>query len=190
VSPLLAGAAPDVDLVLQDYDPSWPDAYAAIAQRVRDALGLRALSVEHIGSTAVPGLVAKPVIDVDLLVADPDLEQSYVPQLEAAGFVLRLREPWWYRHRMLRLDEPRVNLHVFGHDSPEPLRHRVFRDWLRLSSEDRELYAAAKSAAVTASTFLGEDVEHYNDRKSGTVREIYGRAFVAAGLLDGDRPQP
>lgn len=184
-SPFVAGAGPDFHLELQEYDPSWPDAYASIAQRVRVALGFRALLVQHVGSTSVPGLAAKPVIDVDLVVADPDDERAYVPPLEAAGFALRLREPWWYRHRLLRLDQPRANLHVFGCDSPEPLRHRLFRDWLRISEQDRTLYAAVKRAAVQEATSRGEDVERYNARKSATVREIYARAFTAAGLLDG-----
>ncbi len=154
------------------------------SQRVREALGFRVLSLEHIGSTAVPGLPAKPIIDVDLVVADPDCEEAYLPALESTGFVLRLREPWWYRHRMLRLSEPRTNLHVFGYDSPEPLRHRIFRDWLRVNAEDRALYASAKLEAVRAATSLGEDVMRYNERKSKVLRAIYGRAFVAAGLLD------
>lgn len=182
VSALVEGAAGDVPLVLCAYDGSWPEAYALLAQRVRDALGFRVLALEHVGSTAVPGLVAKPVIDLDLIVADPDREDDYVPALRAAGFELRIREPWWYRHRMLRAEEPLANLHVWGYDSPEPVRHRIFRDWLRLSAHDRSVYAAAKQEAVTATTALGEDVNRYNERKSKIVREIYGRAFLAAGL--------
>lgn len=174
--------APDVPLVLHEYDPAWPDAYETVAQRVRDALGLRALIVQHVGSTAVPGLAAKPVVDVDLLVADPDREDDYLPALRAAGFELRIREPWWYHHRMLRAHEPLTNLHVWGPDSPEPFRHRLFRDWLRADADDRSLYAAAKRDAVTAATALGEDVTRYNERKSQVVRQIYVRAFAAAGL--------
>ncbi len=182
-SPWVAGAVPEVHLVLREYDQTWPDAYGVIAQRVRDALGFRVLSLEHVGSTTIPGMPAKPIIDLDLIVADPDREDAYLPDLQAAGFVLRIREPWWYRHRMLRLDEPAANLHVFGCESPEPLRHRIFRDWLRLHSEERVLYAGAKSDAMTAATSRGEDVTQYNERKSKILREIYVRAFVAAGLL-------
>lgn len=96
-------------LVLQEYDGTWPETYALLAQRVRDSLGFRVLALEHVGSTAVPGLAAKPIIDVDLIVADPDCEDDYVPALRAAGFNLRLREPWWYRHRMLRSQQPLVS---------------------------------------------------------------------------------
>lgn len=179
---LVEGAVLEVNLVLHEHDPAWLDTYALIAEHIREALGFRVLSLEHVGSTAVPGLVAKPIIDVDLIVADPDHEDEYVPALQSAGFVLRLREPWWYRHRMLRLHEPLANLHVWGYESPEPVRHRIFRDWLRRNAADRSLYASTKRDAVTAATSLGEDVNRYNLRKSETLREIYGRAFDAAGF--------
>lgn len=183
-SPFVAGAQPDTHLVLADHDPAWPSAYDVLRRRVEEALGERALLVQHIGSTSVPGLAAKPVIDLDLLVSDPDDEDSYVPPLEAAGFVLRVREPWWHRHRMLRAEEPRANLHVFGEDSPEPVKHRIFRDWLREREDDRELYARVKAEAVAATNARGEDVMLYNAHKSALVREIYARAFSAAGLLE------
>ena len=192
-SPLVEGAAPDLRLVLCEYDETWPDTCASIAQRVRDALGFRVLALEHVGSTAVPGLVAKPIIDLDVIVADPDCEDEYVPALQKAGFVLRIREPWWYRHRMLRLQDPSANLHVWGLDSPEPLRHRIFRDWLRLDASDRSVYVSAKRDALRTASELGEDVNGYNERKSRTLREIYARAFVAAGLLretDPAAPRP
>ena len=182
-SPYVEGATPDRALELRPYDDAWPAAYELLAERVRDALGFRVMALEHVGSTAVPGLAAKPIIDLDLIVADPDREDDYVPALVAVGFELRVREPWWHRHRMLRSHEPRANLHVWGCESPEPVRHRIFRDWLRLSSEDRDLYAAAKHEAIRAATALGEDVNQYNDRKSETLRAIYGRALRAAGFL-------
>ncbi|HXO25589.1 MAG TPA: GrpB family protein, partial [Streptosporangiaceae bacterium] len=67
-----------------------------MAGRIRAALGWRALQLEHVGSTSVPGLAAKCVIDIDLTVADPEREQDYVPALAAIGFRLVIREPWWY----------------------------------------------------------------------------------------------
>jgi GrpB-like predicted nucleotidyltransferase (UPF0157 family) len=165
-------------------DPSWPQQYERLAARIREALGWRVLQLEHTGSTSVPGLAAKPVIDIDLIVADPDREQDYVPALERAGFRLVVREPWWYGHRCLRGDEPRCNLHVSGFDSPEPVRKRLFRDWLRCNPEERERYAAAKQQAAAAANANGEHVMQYNARKEAVVREIYQRAFAAAGLLD------
>jgi GrpB-like predicted nucleotidyltransferase (UPF0157 family) len=178
------GAAPAVGIKVTDPDPAWPRWYDELAGRIREALGWRVLQLEHVGSTAVPGLAAKPVIDIDLTVADPEREQDYVPVLEAIGFRLVIREPWSYGHRALVADEPRSNLHVYGFDSPEPVRHRIFRDWLRGHPGERDRYAAAKRQAASAANAAGEHVMQYNARKQQVVREIYHRAFVAAGLLE------
>lgn len=169
-----------IDVV--DPDPSWPSAYEAVADRIRDALGPRVLQLDHVGSTAVPDLPAKPVIDVDLIVADAADEPTWLPPLAAAGFVLTVREPWWYEHRMLKLALPDANLHVFPPDAPEPWKHRILRDHLRGNDADRELYARAKRAAARASNGVGETVMEYNARKEGVIRDIYERAFRAAGL--------
>ncbi len=130
----------------------------------------------------MPGLAAKPVLDLDLLVSDPDNEAAYLPPLESAGFQLVVREPWWYRHRMLRGDDPAVNLHVYGPDSAESARQRLFRDWLQNHPEDRDLYAAAKYTAAAESAAAGEHVQQYNARKEAVLREIYARLFAEAGL--------
>lgn len=183
-SPFLPGVVPDVDIRIVEPDPAWPSWYDELAGRVRGALGDRVLELDHVGSTSVPGLPAKPVIDLSLTVADPDDEDSYVPPLEAAGFRLRVREPWWYRHRMLRGEDPRANLHVWGPDCPEVIRQRLFRDHLIRHEADRDLYARAKREAAEASTALGEQVQEYNARKQAVVREIYRRAFLDAGLLE------
>jgi GrpB-like predicted nucleotidyltransferase (UPF0157 family) len=177
-------AAPDRGIEIAAYDPAWPRWFDELAARIRAALGWRALGIEHVGSTSVPGLPAKPVIDIDLTVADSDDEPSYVPALEAAGFELRIREPWWYGHRLLRGSEPRCNLHVFGFESPELVRHRLFRDWLRGNPDEREEYARVKRESAVASNAAGEDTLQYNARKEQVVRDIYRRAFTAMGLLD------
>jgi GrpB-like predicted nucleotidyltransferase (UPF0157 family) len=184
-SPWLPGFSSEAGIAVVPYSVTWPDRYADVERLVRQALGFRVLGLQHVGSTSVPGLAAKPVLDVDLVVADPDDEGNYVPPLDAAGFTLRIREPWWYRHRLLRLDAPRTNLHVFGPECPEPVRHRLFRDWLRSHPEDRELYASVKRASAQAANAAQEDVEQYNARKEAVLREIYARAFEAAGLLRG-----
>lgn len=183
-TPWVGGARPLTDIVIVEPDASWPAVFETIAARIRAAVGARALTLEHVGSTAVPGLPAKPVIDVDLIVADPDQEAGWLGPLERAGFVLRVREPWWYGHRMLRLEGPAANLHVFGPDSAEHWRHLVFRDHLRCDAADRARYAAAKREAAAAATGHGEDMQQYTDRKESEVRRILHRAFVAAGLLD------
>src|SRR6202030_1372724 len=103
---------------MTDPDPAWPQRYEVLAARIRGALGWRVLQLEHVGSTSVPGLPAKPVIDIELTVAAPGREPDHRPALEAAGFRLVIREPWWYGHRVLTAEQPRSNLHVFGFDSP------------------------------------------------------------------------
>jgi GrpB-like predicted nucleotidyltransferase (UPF0157 family) len=178
------GAAPATGIEVTGPDPAWPRRYDYLAGRIREALGWRALQLDHVGSTSVPGLAAKPVIDIDLTVADPDREQDYVPALEAIGFRLVIRQPWWHRHRALVADEPRCNLHVFGYDSPEPIRHRIFRDWLRGNPADRDRYAAAKHQAASEANAGGEHVMQYNARKQQVIRDIYHKAFAAAGLLE------
>lgn len=187
--PAPAGASPWVIEPAHEHidiaapDTAWPLVFGSVAERVRGILGSRALDLFHFGSTSVPGLPAKPVIDVDLIVADPANEASWLPDLEGAGFVLTVREPWWYEHRMLRLADPRVNLHVFGPAAAEPWRHRIFRDYLRSNDHDRDLYAEAKRKAANHSNDQREMVMDYNRRKHEVVRAIYARAFAAAGLL-------
>lgn len=175
-NPWVAGNPPIEQVQLVPYDPNWPDVYDALARDLRTALAGAALHLEHVGSTSVPGLPAKPVIDIDLTVNDPASEASYAPPLEAIGYRLTVREPSWHQHRCFRLDQPRVNLHVFGPDSPELLRHQLFRDWLRIHPDDRNLYARAKEDAIPG----GGDVTAYNARKEPAIREIYGRVFAAA----------
>jgi GrpB-like predicted nucleotidyltransferase (UPF0157 family) len=164
-------------------DPSWPESFRRLADLIHNVLGELALEVEHVGSTSVPGLPAKPVIDIDLIVTDSSDEARWLPQLEAAGFVLAIREPWWYEHRCLRFDDPRCNLHVFSPDCAEAARHKIFRDWLRGNPEDLKLYRNAKTIAAKTANSRGETVKSYNARKQQAIREIYGRAFAAAGLL-------
>lgn len=183
VTPWVGEADPVREIAIVPSDPAWPGDFAMLAATIRGALGDRALAIEHVGSTSVPGLAAKPIIDIDLTVADSADEASYVPALESAGFVLRLREPWWQGHRLLEFVEPRCNLHVFRPDSAEVVRHRIFRDWLRENDADRELYARTKVAAASEANAHGEQVVDYNHRKQGVIREIYDRAFRAAGLL-------
>ncbi|HXJ78985.1 MAG TPA: GrpB family protein [Candidatus Methylomirabilis sp.] len=160
-------------IAIHDYDLSWPAMYAREEARIRGALGPRALAVAHVGSTSVPGLAAKSIIDVDLIVADSADEQAYVPALEAVGYVLRVREPDWYEHRCLDREYPGVNLHVFGPDCDEHLRHLIFRDWLREHPEDRDRYAAEKRRIVQQNlTFMAE----YTDQKTAVIVDILRRA--------------
>src|SRR5436190_13151546 len=129
---------------LVDYDAEWPEQYDREEERIRGALGERALVLEHVGSTSVPGLAAKPVIDIVLGVADSTDEPAYVPDLERAGYRHRIREPEWFEHRLLKDTAPNVNLHVFSADCEEIERMIRFRDHLRRNDADRELYERTK----------------------------------------------
>ncbi|NYG55842.1 GrpB family protein [Nocardioides perillae] len=170
------GAPPPRLVTVVPYDPAWPEAYEQVAARVRSALGDAVLTLEHVGSTAVPGLAAKAVVDVDLTVADPADEASWLPPLERAGFVLRVREPGWDEHRVLTLESPVTNLHVWPPGAPEPARHVLFRDWLRRDAVDREAYAALKLALGRRGFTDGMD---YNNHKAALVYDVYERAFAA-----------
>ena len=160
-------------IVLADYDPDWPRLFEREAARIRAALGDRALQVEHTGSTSVPGLAAKPIIDVVLAVADSRDEPAYVPPLEAAGYVLRIREPDWFEHRVLKGTDPEVNLHVFSIGCVEVERMLLFRDHLRRNPDDRELYERTKRKLAEREW---KYVQHYADAKSQVVEEILDRA--------------
>ena len=140
---------------------------------IRAALGEAALEIHHVGSTSVPGLAAKPLIDINLVVADTTDEDAYVPKLEAAGYVLRVREPDWFEHRLLRGYEPPVQVHVFPPECPEVEQMLLFRDWLRTNDADRELYARAKRDLAAQEW---KYVQNYADAKSDVVQEIIGRA--------------
>jgi GrpB-like predicted nucleotidyltransferase (UPF0157 family) len=177
--PWVNGPPAPETITIAPYNPEWPHRYQALSAEIRTALGNVALSIEHVGSTSVERLAAKDVIDIDLTVADPRDEDGYIPALERLGYVLTVREPSFHQHRCLRLAEPRANLHVFGPDCPEVIRHRMFRDWLRAHPEDRTLYEEAKRAAVPG----GGNVMDYNARKQQAIREIYDRLFRAAGML-------
>ena len=165
-----------VRVLIADYDLQWPEAFRRERDRIQGRLGDRVLRIEHAGSTSVPGLAAKPVIDIILEVADSAAEDAYVPALEAGGYVLKIREPHWHEHRMLQGPEADINLHVFSSGCPEIDRMLMFRDWLRGNAADRELYARAKVAL--AERDWGE-VQAYADAKSGVVGEILARAVAA-----------
>ena len=163
-------------ILLADYDPRWPELFEREADRVRAALGGRVLQLEHTGSTSVPGLAAKPVIDMLLVVRDSADEEAYVPALEGAGYRLRFREAHWHEHRLFNGPDTETNLHVFSHGCPEIDRILRFRDWLRSHPEDRDLYAQAKRAL---SGKHWEQVQDYADAKTGIVEDILARALAS-----------
>jgi GrpB-like predicted nucleotidyltransferase (UPF0157 family) len=159
-------------IVLLEYDPEWPRLFAREAERIRAVLGERALRLEHVGSTSVPGLLAKPIIDMLLVVPDSGDEASYVPVMEAAGYVLRIREPDWFEHRLFKGPDTNINLHVFSIGATEIDRMLRFRDRLRASDANREHYAHTKREL---SQRTWRHVQHYADAKTQVVEEIMER---------------
>lgn len=162
----------DGPVLLVPYDAAWPRTYRVVRDRIAAALPGRRFAVDHVGSTSVPGLPAKPIIDMLLLVDDPADEDGYVPVLAAAGFPLHLREPAWFEHRLLRGVDPAVNVHVFAFGSPEAVRMLAFRDWLRSHPDDRDQYARVK-AELAARTW--DYVQDYADAKSDVIADILRR---------------
>lgn len=158
---------------LVDYDPAWPRLFQREADRIRWALGERALLVEHTGSTSVPGLAAKPIVDILLVVPDSSDEQQYVPALEAAGYVLRIREPDWYQHRVFKGPDTDVNLHVFSEGCAEVERILLFRDRLRTDDADRALYERTKRDLAQR---VWKYTQNYADAKTAVVEAVVARA--------------
>jgi GrpB-like predicted nucleotidyltransferase (UPF0157 family) len=160
-------------IVVQDYDPAWPRRYEREAARIAGALGARVVRLEHAGSTSVPGLPAKPIIDIVLEVPDSAVEDEYVPDLEGAGYVLRVRDPDWLEHRMFRTPNRDVHLHVFSAGCPETERMVRFRDHLRTNAADRDLYAHVKRELAARDW---KYMQQYADAKSDVVADIVSRA--------------
>ncbi|MDP8924079.1 MAG: GrpB family protein [Chloroflexota bacterium] len=162
-------------ILLVDYDPRWPEQFEREAAAIRVALGERALRLEHVGSTSVPGLAAKPIIDILLVVADSADESSYVPAMEAAGYVLRIREPDWYEHRLFKGPRVDVNVHVFSADSgrPEIERMLLFRDWLRTNAAARERYLRTKRELAEREWKF---TQNYADAKTEVIEAIIAQA--------------
>lgn len=177
---------PDGPIGLVEHDDTWRALSAREADRIRGALGDRARSIQHVGSTAVPGLAAKPRIDMLVEVADTDDEDRYLPPLEVLGYVISVREPDWHRHRGLKHTAPDVNLHVFSTGCVEIERMVRFRDRLRRDPADRALYGRAKRELAGR---MWRYVQHYADAKTAVIEEILVRAG-APGPVDACVPPP
>lgn len=179
----MVGPPEHVAIEIHDHDPAWAERFRREAARIHEALEGRERLVEHMGSTAVPGLAAKPIVDILLVLDDPSDEATYLPALEAAGYELRVREPDWWQHRMLRTPARDVHVHVFPPDSPEIERCLLFRDRLRAVPEERELYAATKRRLAE------EDwptMQYYAEAKTEVVEAIIGRAITARDVAPSD----
>ena len=166
----------DGPILLADYDPTWPQTFEREAAHVRTTLGSRVLLLEHAGSTSVPGLAAKPIIDMVMAVADSADEPAYVPPMEASGYVLRIREPDWHEHRVFRGPDATINLHTFTTGSSEIDRMLAFRDWLRTHDDERDLYLRTKRELAARHWVYVQD---YADAKGEVVEAIIARALAA-----------
>jgi GrpB-like predicted nucleotidyltransferase (UPF0157 family) len=166
---LIGGREPAV-VEIAEYDPAWPGRFEAERRRIEAALAPSIRRVEHIGSTAVPGLAAKPIIDILVELDDPDDDQAYGPRLEAAGYELRVREP---RHRMFRTPERDVHVHVWPAHSEEAADYLALRDRLRANDADRRLYEETKRALAGR---RWRDLNYYAEAKSPVIAEIKARA--------------
>src|SRR5215469_9407334 len=165
----------DDTVYLAPYDPAWPSRYEAEAAKIGAALGEAALVLEHVGSTSIPGLCAKPIIDILLAVADSADEDAYVPALTAQGYRLHLREPDWEQHRVMKGEQPSVNLHVFTAGSAEIARMVGFRDRCRTHPEELALYLQTKQALAGQ---VWRHVQHYANAKGEVVEAIIARALA------------
>ena len=163
---------------LADPDPAWPRLFRREDARIRAILGPTVIRLEHTGSTSVPGLAAKPIIDMLLVVPDAADEAAYVAPLEAAGYRLVIREPEWHQHRVLKGPDTNVNLHVLPDGSPEIERILAFRDWLRSHPEDRASYERTKRELAARDW---EYVQNYADAKTAIVEAIIARALADRG---------
>ena len=157
-------------ITLYPYDPAWPEQFQREQAKIATALSGKRITIEHVGSTSVPGLCAKPILDILLLVEDAAAEEHYLPALAPAGYLLCIREPDWYQHRLLKGKNPQVNLHVFSADCEEAQRMLAFRDWLRTHAADRECYAAAKQKLAQRRWTY---VQNYADAKTEVIAEIF-----------------
>jgi GrpB-like predicted nucleotidyltransferase (UPF0157 family) len=160
-------------IYLAPYDPAWPTLFTRLAKQIREALGDDLLLLEHVGSTSVPGLSAKPIIDMVLAVADSRDESAYVTPLKEKGYRLRIREPDWYEHRLLKAPDVQGNLHVFSDGCEEIERLLLFRDWLRTHAEDRLLYEETKRELAVRKW---KYTQNYADAKAEVIQEILARA--------------
>ena len=147
-----------------DYYPDWTGVVRLEAERVSAVLGQRVVRLEHVGSTSVPGLAAKPIIDILLVVPDAADEPAYVPDLEAAGYRPVIREPEWFQHRCFKGPGTNVNLDVYSPGCPEIERHLLFRDRLRAHPEERAHYQRVKRELAGRVWTLRPGVRRRQDR--------------------------
>ncbi len=180
---VLVGGREHTKVEIVPYDPSWPERFDEECARILAALGPVALRLEHVGSTAVPELAAKPIVDVMVTVRDPDDESAYRSPLERAGYHLRVRESG---HRMFRTPAKDVHVHIWMAGGEDEDRHVLFRDWLRANPADRQEYERLKRELAGR----WRDVNYYARAKGPFITRIVEAARVSRdeGTHDLARP--
>jgi GrpB-like predicted nucleotidyltransferase (UPF0157 family) len=179
LSQVLIGGVEKREIAIREYDPRWLEIFEIHAAAIGRVLGDAATRIAHIGSTSVPGLAAKPIVDILLVVADSADEGAYLSRMEAAGYVLRVSEPEFHEHRMFRTPTLDVHVHVFSDGSPEIDRLLTFRDRLRASSRDRQLYEETKRKLAARDW---PDMNAYAAAKSEMIEGILGAAAAGWSL--------
>jgi len=158
---------------LVPYDREWPRRYARWRDRIGAVLGATALRTEHVGSTSVPGLAAKPVIDIQVSVADIADEARYAGQLESLGLQLGNRDDV-HRYFSLPPERPReLHLHMCQAGSAWEREHLLFRDYLRAHPAAADRYLAGKRAAAVT---WRDDRWAYTEAKTGVILDILDEA--------------
>ena len=163
----LIGGPEAREVVIAEYCAEWVARFDIERAKIAAALP-HAIAIEHVGSTSVPGLGAKPIVDIQLEVAGLN-ETRDIPPLEAVGYVLRVREP---NHLMVRTPELDVHVHLWA-ESKDLDRHLLFRDWLRENADDRAKYEAVKRELAPR---RWRDTNDYADAKSEVITDITARA--------------
>jgi GrpB-like predicted nucleotidyltransferase (UPF0157 family) len=169
------GSASGLGLELHTHDDRWADIYRDHRARIRDALPAVDVEIEHIGSTSVPGLAAKPIIDIVVTVVDITAEEDYLDPLLAAGYELRVREPG---HRLVRTPAHDVHVHLFERHDPAVDEYLLFRDHLRSDADDRAFYESTKRTLLSR---RWDDMNDYAEAKTGVILAIKARAREARG---------
>jgi GrpB-like predicted nucleotidyltransferase (UPF0157 family) len=175
----LLGGVEKREIKIVDYDTDWPKKFETHAHVIAGALGVSALRIEHIGSTSVPGLAAKPIIDILVVVPDSADEFAYLPRLEAAGYTLRVREPDWNEHRMFRTHEKDVHVHIYSAGCPEIERNLAFRDRLRRNVGDRCRYEQTKRELAAKEW---SDMNAYAEAKTEVIESIIATERAAGEI--------
>ena len=166
----LVGGIEPLRLELHSYDERWVDLYLDHRRRILNALAPTNVDVEHIGSTSVPGLAAKPIIDIVVTVDDITAEEDYLDALLVAGYELRTREPG---HRLVRTPARDVHVHIYQQGDPAVVEYLLLRDWLRDNAADRSLYESTKRSLLQS---RWDDMNAYADAKTDVILAIKARA--------------